>query len=245
MAETEDLQSPCVSFLKEQESDCLHCAVRNSALFSELAPDDLDQRLKTIHNGLVRADTVIYRQGQEADAVFTLRNGLVKLIAGADTATSRIVRVLGRGAAVGLESASGGTYEHTAIALRDLNLCRIPRAVLLALGEQHPGLLAGLVSKWREHALLADRWISTICVGKQKGKEIALIRLLIEISGDPIDTVRLPRTADMAAILGCSPEGVSRRMAKLKRQGLLRRVAPWTYQCDPSLIAGASDSSSD
>lgn len=242
MAETTDLQSPCVSFLKEQESDCLRCAVRNSALFSELAPNDLDQRLNAIHNGVVRADTVIYRQEQEANAVFTVRNGLVKLIAGAaDTATPRIVRVLGRGAAVGLESASGGRYEHTAIALRDLNLCRIPRAVLLALGEQHPGLLAGLVSKWREHALLADRWISTICVGKQKGKEIALIRLLIEISGDPLDTVRLPRTADMAAILGCSPEGVSRRMAKLKRQGLLRRVAPWTYRCDPSLIAGASD----
>jgi CRP-like cAMP-binding protein len=234
-----DPSSPCVSFMRERVSDCMHCAIRGSALFAKLDQADLDQRLKPIHNGLAKASTVIYRQGDPAEAVFTIRHGVVKLVGQDPDSSPRILRVLGRGAAIGLESVDGGTYAHTAVALRDLNLCRIPRDALLALGTQHPGLLTGLVKKWQEHAYWSERWIGTLCTGKQSTRVSSLICLLAEISGDPLSAVRLPRSSDMADILGCSPAGLSRRMAKLKRKGLLRRVAPWTYSCGPELLAQA------
>lgn len=239
MAVIKDPASPCVTFLGERESDCIHCALRASALFAELDTLELDQRLRPIHNGLVRGNTVIYRQGDPAEAVFTLRSGVVKLVDAEVDSGPRILRMVGRGAAIGLESVDGGTYLHTAIAMRDLNLCRIPRSVLLTLGDQHPGLLTGLVKKWREHAYWSERWIATLCTGKQSARVPSLICLLAEISGDPLSAVRLPRSADMADILGCSVEGLSRRMAKLKRKGLLSRVAPWTYRCEPELLARA------
>lgn len=237
MAASEDPSSPCVSFLKERESDCIHCAIRASALFAELDTTELDRRLKPIHNGLVRGNTVIYRHGDPAESVFTLRSGVVKLVGEDADNTPRILRILGRGAAIGLESIDGGTYAHTAVAMRDLNLCRIPRSALLTLGGQHPGLLKGLITKWREHAYWSERWIGTLCTGKQSTRVPSLICLLAEISGDPLSAVRLPRSSDMADILGCSVEGLSRRMAKLKRKGLLQRVAPWTYSCAPELMA--------
>lgn len=234
-----DATSPCVTFLKERESDCIHCAIRSSALFAELDTVDLDQRLRPIHNGLVRGDSIIYRQGEPAEAVFTIRSGVVKLVGTDADSSPRILRMVGRGAAIGLESVDGGTYLHTAIAMRDLNLCRIPRLALITLGDQHPGLLTGLVKKWREHVYWSERWISTLCTGKQSGRVPSLICLLAEISGDSLTAVRLPRTSEMADILGCSVESLSRRMAKLKRKGLLRRVAPWTYRCEPELLARA------
>ena len=239
MTGSKDPASPCVSFLKERESDCIHCAIRGSALFSELDTADLDQRLRPIHNGLVRGDTVIYRRGEPAEAVFTLRSGVVKLVGEDAESSPRILRMLGRGAAIGLESVDGGTFVHTAVAMRDLNLCRIPRSALLTLGDQHPGLLMGLVRKWREHAYWSERWIGTICTGTQSTRVPSLICLIAEISGDPLNAVRLPRSSDMAEILGCSAESISRRMAKLKRKGLLRRIAPWTYSCEPELLARA------
>ena len=231
--------SPCVSFLMERESDCIHCAMRGSTLFAELDPADLDLRLKTIHNGLLRGGTVIYRRGDPADAAFTIRIGVVKLIAEDTDCGPRIVRILGRGAAIGLEAIEGGTYAHTGVAMRDLNLCRIPRLALQTLGNQHPGLLTGLANKWREHVYWSERCIEALYTGKQSTRVPALICLIAEISGDPLSAVRLPRSSDMASILGCSPESVSRRMAKLKRTGLLKRVAPWTYSCEPDLLARA------
>ena len=180
---------------------------------------------------------MIYSQGVPGDSVFTIRSGMVKLVAGHATPRPRILRILGRGAAIGLEAVDGSPYEHTAIAMRDINLCRIPQSTLTGIGFGNAGLLLGLAKKWQEHARWADRWISLACTGKQSTRVLTLIRLLAQIGGDPPDAIRLPPTADMANVLGCSPEAVSRRMAELKRQGLLNRVAPWTYSCDPRLLA--------
>mgnify|MGYP001823208251 CR=1 FL=1 len=247
MTNTERPPSPCVSFLKERESDCLRCALRASTLFSRLEEHDLDSLLKPIHNGVVRADSVIYRAGDPADAVYTVRSGVVKLVGAGVGDTPRIVRLLGRGAAIGIEGMEDQPYEHTVIALRELSLCRIPVPLLRAFGEGNPRFAAGLVSKWREHAFWSDRWIGGICNGQLKERAAAMIRLLIAISGDPPSAVRLPRTSDIAQILGCSLEGASRCMAGMKRQKLLVRVAPWTYRCDPSLIicgsGGATEAS--
>lgn len=241
MAASRDPSSPCVAFFRERESDCIHCAIRRSALFSGLHTADLDQRLKPIHNGLVRGNTVIYRQGDAASSVFTLRTGVAKLVREIPEGRPRILRLLGRGAAIGLESVDGGTYPHTAIAMRDLDLCRIPRTTLLSLGQQHPRLLMGLVKKWQEHAYWSERWIAALCTGRQSTRVPSLIRVLSEISGDSPSAVRLPRSSDMADILGCSVEALSRRMAKLKRKGLLTRVAPWTYRCEAELLALAPE----
>jgi CRP-like cAMP-binding protein len=235
--------SPCVSFLKEHQSDCVHCTIRGSALFADIDVAELDQRLKTVRNGVVRANTVIYRQGEPAVTVFTIRSGVVKLVTEDTDSLPRVLRMLGRGSAVGLESLDGGVYEQTAVAMRDLNLCRIPKATLVNLGNRHPSLLNGIVRKWREHVYWSERWITTLCTGKQSERVPSLICLIAEISGDPLSAVRLPRSSEMADILGCSVEGVSRRMARLKRKGLLKRVAPWTYSCEPDLLAKARPTS--
>jgi CRP-like cAMP-binding protein len=232
--------SPCVSLLREQPSHCILCPIRASALFANLKKTELDQRLKGIHNGIVRAGTVIYRRGEPAETIFTIRSGVVKLVCEDADCQPRIVRMLGRGSAIGLESLDSSAYEQTAIAMRDLNLCRIPRSSLTELGDSHPGLFSGIVKKWREHVYWSDRWISSLCAGKQSDRVPSLICMIAEVSGDPLRAVRLPRSAEMAEILGCSVESLSRRMAGLKREGLLRRIGPWTYSCDPALLEAAT-----
>jgi CRP/FNR family transcriptional regulator len=227
-------RSRCVTLVNEQQSDCARCGMRLSALFGAIDPSKFADELKSIHNGIVRENSVIYRQGDVADAVFTIRTGLIKLVH--QNESEEIVRLLGRGGAIGLEAASGGRYEHTVVAIRDLNLCRIPASTLRVLMEQHPRLLSGLADQWREHATLSEQWISTLSRGKHQDRVASLIRLIVKISGDSPNAVRLPRTAEMAAILDSSPTYLSRWMATLKRKRLLTRIGPWLYRCDPSLI---------
>lgn len=95
-------QNSCVTLLREQPSDCIACPIRASALFAHLGEADLEQRFKGIRNGILRADTVIYRQGEPAETVFTIRSGVVKLVCEETDSQPRIVRLLGRGSAIGL-----------------------------------------------------------------------------------------------------------------------------------------------
>jgi CRP-like cAMP-binding protein len=221
----------------ERDSDCFRCAVRASALFCKLGTPALDQTVKRIKNGVVRPDTVIYRSGDPARATFTVRNGLVKLINPETPAGPRIVSLMGRGAAIGLESImADGVYLHTAITIRESNVCRIPSEVLSELKARCPELTEGLIYKWRDHARSAESVICTLCAGQLKQRATALLRYIVEVTCDRPEAVRLPRTSDMAEILGVSAESISRCMADLKRQGLIRRIAPWTYQCAPELV---------
>lgn len=239
--DTKAPESPCVGFLREQRSDCLSCAVRSSALFSQLDEQELDERLRPIHNGMLKAGTVIYWPGEAADAVFTVRWGVIKLLGHQGGPANRIVRLLGRGAAIGLEALDGTHYEHTAVTTREVNICRIPVSVLRDLGQHNPRLAAGLIAKWREHARWSEAWISTLYGGKLELRARALVRLLVQVSGDPPNAVKLLRISEMADVLGVSEAAVSRCIADLKRRGLLERVGAWTYNCHPSLLQADDD----
>jgi CRP-like cAMP-binding protein len=231
MPKRENVTAPCVQFADERPSDCVVCAVRASALFSELERSELDERLRPIRNGFCAAGAVIYRAGEPAEAAFSIRAGVIKLLHPGREHEMRIVRLLGRGAAIGLEAFEGERYANTAVATREVNLCRIPRSVLIALGRDSPRLYAGLVNKWKEHAARSESWISDLYAGNLDERTCSLVRMLCDVSGDPTGAVRLLKNDEMADVLGVSVESVSRCVSKLKRGGVIRRVGPWTYDC--------------
>ncbi len=233
-----DRQGACVSFLREGDSDCAHCSLRGSALFADLASPDIERLTKHIHTGLLRRGDVIYKAGDRCRYVFTIRVGVVKLMVDLPGRGRRIVRLLGRGATLGLESLAGHAYSHTAVALRTTSLCQIPIPTVSDLHTQHPSLVHGLMEKWNEQVVWADRWIALLGTGTVSRRLTDLMRLLADISGDTTDAIKLPPVADISAILGVSAESVSRHLAELKRAGLLTRLAPRTFRCDPALFEG-------
>lgn len=226
----------CVRFLREASSDCQRCTLRSSALFADLKAPDLEDLTSPIGNGVMRRGSVIYKAGDLGAAVFTVRVGVVKLLMELPGRDSRIVRLLGRGATLGLEALAGRPYAHTAVTLRTTSLCQIPTQTVEALHDQHPRLIHGLMEKWNEQVVWADRWIAILGSGTVSHRLADLVRLLVDISGDPLDAVQLPPVIDISAILGVSPESVSRHMADLKRAGLLTRLAPRTFRCQPTLL---------
>jgi CRP/FNR family transcriptional regulator, anaerobic regulatory protein len=228
----------CIRFLTEASSDCQHCTLRSSALFADLKAPDLKDLTSPIENGVMRRGSVIYQAGDLGAAVFTVRVGVVKLLMELPGRDSRIVRLLGRGATLGLEALAGRPYAHTAVTLRTTSLCQIPTETVGALHDQHPRLIHGLMDKWNEQVVWADRWIAILGSGTVSNRLADLVRLLVDISGDPLDAVQLPPVIDISATLGVSPESVSRHMADLKRAGLLTRLAPRTFRCHPALLEG-------
>ena len=180
---------------------------------------------------------MIYRSGERGSDLFSIRSGMVKLVQDSGWRGQRILRLVGRGAAIGLEVLNGEAFATTAIAIRESNLCRIPHTVLQDLGQHNPRLSAGLVAKWREHVVNADALVASAHGGNLEQRAKDLLRVYVNMSGDPHDAVRLLKNDDMANVLGVSAESVSRCVARLKRAGVIRRVGPWTYDCS-RILAG-------
>ena len=213
-------------------ADCRHCAMRRQALFSALRAPDFEHIFLPIRSAVCPRDTILYQQDQAADAVYSIRRGMLKLIKHSAAEGDRIVRLLGRGAATGLEALTHGLYWHTATALRELEVCRIPLGVFDELQARNVQLSDRMVGQWEHQVIEADRWLAELGSGTLHERVRRLVRVLAEMDAADGNLLELPPMADLANILGASRESVSRTLAELKRGSALRRVAPRTYECD-------------
>ncbi len=227
----------CSEIVWEEKADCRHCAIRQQTLFAALRGSDFDQVFLPIKSAIVPAGAVLYAESGPADAIYTVRWGLVKLAKRSPEGTTRIVRLLGPGAAVGLEGLKEGLHWHTATTLQQTGLCRIPFQVIEQLQVQNAQVAERLVLQWEHYVEYADRWITELTAGSVKTRVVRLLKLLVELTFNASAEIELPSVHDLAAILGTSVESVSRATAELKREQVLRRIAPKTYRCNLEALA--------
>lgn len=218
--------SYCTDHEWKGRSDCIHCSIRSMMLFSQLPPESFAQLLQPIDNEHYPPDSVLYHEGRPGRLVFSIRSGLVKLLSRDSEGRERIVRLIGKGAVVGLELLEQGeTYHHTAVAVQHVDLCAIPLATLRDLEEHHPALCDRVRQQLQYQVDRADQWIKHLNTGKARVRIAELLLLLAEIGGDRNGDIELLPREDMAAVVGVTKETASRIIAEFKRHQLLYKVA--------------------
>lgn len=211
-------------------ADCRNCVIRNSALFAGLVESDFEAIHRPINQWFFPPGTQIYGQGDDADSILTIRTGLVKLTQFLPDGTQRIVRLLGGADTVGLEALVSAEYQHTATALHETQVCRIPVDTVRQLSAQRPQLYGDLMQRWQKALSDADRWIIEFCTGPARSRVGRLLLWLAERNA--ADRCELFSREDLGALLGLTTETVSRVMAEFKRQGHIVEVSPNSFRCD-------------
>jgi CRP-like cAMP-binding protein len=219
--------------------DCARCHVRKLMLFSELPETAFDKLLQPIDHFRFPRGVTLYETGGDDRVIYSIRQGLVKLMHYADDGTRRIVRLLGPGASVGLELLDGvDGYRHTAVTVNEVDACRIPLATVNELQSRYPALCNQVRQHLQDHLDRADKWILALGAGPARERVAHLLLMLGEFSTDPNGDIGLLGREDMAAIVGTSVETVSRIIAEFKRGRLLYKVAEDLYRIDkPALQA--------
>lgn len=200
-------------------SNCRACAVRESALFARLDEETLGLVHDAVQACLHEPEDLLYRLGEPAHAVYTIRSGWVKLVRYLPDGTYRIVRIARPGDVLGLEGVLSQPYLHDAIVLRPSQICRIPVEMLKELGESAPGLYRELMERWHKALDEADTWLTELSTGAARQRVMRLLLQLADESGQGRGPLLSRR--DMGAVLGVTTESASRAVAELKRAGLL------------------------
>lgn len=200
-------------------SKCDQCGIRASALFADLESDDFDLIHQPIDDLNYDLGDVLYAAGDQANHLFTLKSGLIKLEQYLPDGTQRIVRLLRPGDVAGLESAISDEYEHTAVALEPISVCRIPRAVVRTLNEQTPRLHRRLLERWQRALQEADKWLTELSTGTARERVARLLLEQWDCKGG--ERFHLLGREDIGAMLGITTETSSRVVAEFKRAGLI------------------------
>ncbi len=227
----------CVDAEWKGRVNCARCGIRYLMLFSELPESAFSELLYPIDNLVYEAGVPLYEEGRPGNAVYSIRQGLVKLVSRVDGGDERIVRLVGFGSTIGLELLdSGAPYRHTAIALDKLDVCRIPVPTILELEARFPNLCQQIRQRLQQELGQADLWISALNTGPARRRLAHLLLIQTEIGADRRGNIQLLRRDDIASIIGVSTETASRIIAEFKRDGLLSRIAPNTYGVETELL---------
>ncbi len=209
---------------------CRSCGIRHLVLFSELRREDF----ALIHEPIDELESGpgehLYRAGADARFVYTLREGLIKLVRYLPDGTQRIVRLLRRGDVAGLEATLGQPYQHHAVVLDRIRVCRIPVSTIQNLSTHTPRLHQQLMQRWQRAVAEADAWVTELSTGPAK-RRVAYLLLRLTEYADP-NALFIPSREDVGAMLGITTETASRVIADLRRQGIIERAAPGRYAVD-------------
>ena len=210
-------------------SDCNSCSIRSSVLFAELNEEDFSKIHEPIDDLRFEANSGIYTQGDTAEYVYTLRDGYIKLLHINSDGSGRIVRLVVPGDLFGMESLLGDSYTHSAAALSNVHLCRIPKRIISSLGEESPRLHRQIVKKWGEALAQSESWFSEINTGRIEVRLARFFLRVAKVSGD-MAVAPVFKREDMGLMMDVKFETISRALASMADQGIISNVSRLSIQ---------------
>ncbi|NOR81290.1 MAG: cyclic nucleotide-binding domain-containing protein [Methyloprofundus sp.] len=199
---------------------CEQCPIRHLVLFADLQHEDFNQIHVPINDLEIDTGNTLYKEKEDAQFVYTIRSGMVKLVRYLPNGSYRIVRLLHQGDLAGIEALSSSPYLHHAVTLQNTSVCRIPIENIEQLNLNSPHLYKQLTARWQKVQNDADIWLAELTVGNSKKRVANLLLYLSHYSTD--DYFYLPSREDIGAILAITTETASRIIAEFKRLGYLR-----------------------
>ncbi len=188
---------------------------RNGLDFSVLVPHGALRRY--------RAGCMIAFEGDDADALYLVKSGHVKVFSNDRQGVEIIYRIEGPGSLFGeLSLVDGEPRSASVAALRDCELLYLPASKVRLLVEQRPELSAMMF------ALLADRvrQLSMRVTALSTGSVYQRLRLLLQQMeagcrsglGEPLAL----KHRELGGLIGASREMVTKLLNVLKRRGYVR-----------------------
>jgi CRP/FNR family transcriptional regulator, cyclic AMP receptor protein len=193
----------------------------------------------------LRRSTSIFSQGQTADALYFIDDGLVKLTRTSLSGGRIILSICGPGHLAGEEALSEEpqSYYCEAEVLTPATVFRVPRESLKRTISAYPGLAAALVSYLLEQKISLAHRVELLCL---HDVEYRILYYLAELSAlvkptDNPEGYQLPITQlELADLIGATRETTSTTLNLLERRGLLKLSRRLLTIASPSTLRAAA-----
>jgi CRP/FNR family transcriptional regulator len=193
----------------------------------------------------LRRFTSLFTQGQSADALYFIEEGLVKLTRTNDTGDRIILSIAGPGDLIGEEvmAADASVYQADSEVLTSATLHRIPRDTLQRVLLQN-GELAGAVIDFllNRRKMLAQK-VELLCLHDVEYRILFYLADLASLVGPDsgAEGYHLPITqAELADLIGATRETTSTTLNQLERKGLVKLSRRLLTIPSPAMLRNAT-----
>lgn len=196
-------------------------------LFSRIdskAMADLTNRLAERRLG---RGSLLFQEGDAALSLFIVRSGLLKVVKHGSDDRDIALRVTLPGALLGEVAVfDGSPYPASAEALEDSVVFELSRPNLLIFLQRNPDAALAIMAVLSERLRDAYSVLSGMATNRIEQRVGMMLLKLADATphSDPDEPLSIPLTRqDIAEMVGCSKESVSRTMGRMKRLGIVAR----------------------
>jgi CRP-like cAMP-binding protein len=195
--------------------------VRRINVFRGLNPRMIHQMVAPATTLSLRAHQVVCRQDDPATAFFIVVDGWIKLYRITIAGDEAVINVLAKDDSFAESAAfTGQSYLHTAEAVSDARVIRVPVAHVVKCIQSTPEFAQAMIAAMSQHMSQLVHQVEQL---KAKLGVQRLAEFLVSLgpSGEGSCTVALPYDKTLiAGRLGLKPESLSRAFAKLRSVGV-------------------------
>lgn len=206
--------------------DCSSCGWRNEGFFCSVSPKAERALGEIRRTSSYPAGAILFMEGEAARGVYIICQGRVKLLTTNSDGKTLIFKIAKPGEILGLNAALSGTpHEITAETLQPTQLAYVGREDFLKFIKENGDACLQVAQHLGRDCHSAYEVIRSI--GLSNSVEEKLARFLVEWSAGGQTTtaglrVKLALThEEIAQLIGCSRESVSRSFSDFKRKGLV------------------------
>ncbi|MFH1806250.1 MAG: cyclic nucleotide-binding domain-containing protein [Pseudomonadota bacterium] len=202
---------------------CEACDIKELTFCSSLQGEEHTRLRQILTHVQYDAHSTIFHETENADYVFNVTSGSVKLYKLLGDGRRQITGFLFAGDFLGL--ALNETYSYTAEAIEPVTACRFPRQKLEKLFDEYPRLEKRMLGMAVDE--LAAAQDQMLLLGRKTAKEkVASFLLMLarrqEHRGASEDLIEVPMSrSDIADYLGLTIETVSRTLTQLKKESTI------------------------
>lgn len=206
--------------------ECTSCERRTDAFFCQLSPRAAQALGEIRRTSSYPAGAILFMEGEQARGVYIVCEGRVKLLTTNSDGKTLIFKIAKPGEILGLNATIGGSaHEITAEALQPTRLAYIGREDFLKFIKENGDACLHVAQHLGRDCHSAYEVIRSI--GLSNSVEEKLARFLVEWSAEAplangMRRVKLALThEEIAQLIGCSRESVSRSFSDFKRKRLV------------------------
>jgi CRP/FNR family transcriptional regulator len=208
------------------ETTCASCNLRELCLPGALCAEDLERAENLVYaRRRVKRGETLFQGGAEFSAIYAIRSGFFKTSVVDGEGREQVTGFFMGGELIGMEGIGSGTYNATATALEDSEVCVLPFALIEEMARDIPAL------QRRLHSVLAREIVRDhgvmMLLGSMRAEE-RLATFLINLSkrfvrrGYSASDFHLRMTREeIGSYLGLKLETVSRLFSQFQKTGLI------------------------
>lgn len=201
--------------------------LRSLPLFADLPPGELNRIADTSSTRDYRRRQVIYFPGDQANALYVVNQGRVKISRLSEDGKEATLFLAGPGEPFGEECLLGtATRETIADVLEPAHVLWIPREALVSVLHSHPAFALAVAILMSGRRRMAECRLEEMIFRTVRGRLAALLARLARSHGRPTDGGILLDLSlahqDLAGQIGSTRETTTLTLNKFKRGGLLR-----------------------